>query len=280
MSVRDEMLVGVRRYHGKVEELLEPMDQYFGINDLVYIEVSNDDRLVNLTSNRDWLEHCVEKKYFLDDPQMVTPNNMGTGYAMWSVDWEPHYKDEGYENTLLKDCVDFGIGKGITYINRNLDGYKVYIFSAPKENMELHTKLYSNIALVKKFVTYFDNEIKPVREELFDSRIDLAALRGDTYYSKKGLIASQPNDKILQCKFLRQLGILDDELDNIRLTNREIQCINLYLDGNSAQRTAEILSISRRTVESHMDSIKTKLKINYKRDLFEKVKVLKELELI
>ncbi|NQY44036.1 MAG: helix-turn-helix transcriptional regulator, partial [Legionellales bacterium] len=80
--------------------------------------------------------------------------------------------------------------------------------------------------------------------------------------------------------FLKNLNLLDTDLLNIKLTNREIECINLYLHGNAAKDTAKILSISRRTVETHMNNIKSKLKINYKKDLFKRCMILKDLEII
>ena len=280
MSLRNEIFAGANKYYKKMNNIILPMNQFFGIVDLVYIEVSNDNSLINLTTNINWIEHCVEKEYFLDDPQMVSPNNIGNGYAMWSVDWEPHYKSEAYENGMLKDASEYGIGKGVTYINKNKNGYKAYVFSGPKNNIDLHTKLYSNMPLIKKFVTFFDEEIKDIRKKMMDSRVNLVKLKGDAYFQQQGLIIPQENDKLHQCNFLHQLGILDSSISDVNLTKRELQCINLYLEGNSAQKTSVILSISRRTVESHIDSIKNKLQLNYKRELFDKIRVLKELEII
>lgn len=279
-TLKDDMLLGVRRYHKKINDLILPLDQYFGINNLTYIEVTNNNRLINLCSNRDWLEHCVANELYADDPQMVTPDNIGHGYAMWSCDWESHYKDEAYENGLMQETRKFDMYKGITYIQKNKNGYRVYILCSSEKNHALHTNLYSNMTLVKKFINYFDQELNPMRKELSDNMIDLAKLRGPSYFSQPGLIAPQKLDKQKQYKFLQQIGLLDNSLDKVNLTTREIQCINLYLEGNSAQSTADKLSISRRTVESHMDSIKVKLKLDLKRDLFDKFKVLKELEII
>ena len=75
----------------------------------------------------------------------------------------------------------------------------------------------------------------------------------------------------------RQLAfatILDSNLSNIispfshtlsskflNLTPTEIQVANLVKEGKTNQEAAEIMSLSRRTVESHRDSIRTKLGI-------------------
>lgn len=44
------------------------------------------------------------------------------------------------------------------------------------------------------------------------------------------------------------------------LNKKEIACLYLAANGNSSQQTAEILSISQSSVESHRKSIKNKLK--------------------
>lgn len=51
------------------------------------------------------------------------------------------------------------------------------------------------------------------------------------------------------------------------LTPREQECLKLFLFGQTASETAKELKISQRTVEQHMDNIKTKCQCRKKRDL-------------
>lgn len=51
------------------------------------------------------------------------------------------------------------------------------------------------------------------------------------------------------------------------LSPREGQCLQLYLEGKSAQATGPILGISQRTVESYFESIKRKLGCRSKAEL-------------
>ncbi len=281
MSLHEDILSGAKKYYEKINKIIDPVKSFFGINCIVYIEVTNDNNLINLTNNYSWLEHCIYNKYYMHDPQMVSPNNIGTGHIMWSTNWESHYDDEGYNNSLFADAAFFGIEKGLTWIDKNQMGYKVYIFSSDSKNEKIHPKLYSNISLIKHFINYFDEEIKPIRQEYFLSRkIDLVELKGEKYYSQRGMIIQEYNQHLQKYLFLKEINLLDSDLLNIKLTNREIQCIKLYLNGNAAQDTAKILSISRRTVETHMNNIKSKLKINYKKDLFKRFMFLKDLEII
>ncbi len=52
-----------------------------------------------------------------------------------------------------------------------------------------------------------------------------------------------------------------------KLSNREKQCLKLYLSGKSGRETALILGLSHRTVDEYIDNLKKKLKCNRKREL-------------
>lgn len=275
MSVLDEMALGTRKYHSKVAKLCEPLKQYYGINVMGYIEINNEGRLINILTHRDWLEHCYENQYFVDDPHMVSPDNMGSGFVLWSS-----YQKDYYLNGMLRDCVEnFNICHGVTYVEKNDYGFKLYGFGTSKENFQIHNKILSNLDCLKKFIAYLDKQLEPIRQDLGDHRIDFSEVKGNQYYEQEGLIRPK-DDKIEQYRFLKQLGLIEDDIKNVNFSKREIQCIKLYLEGKSATQTAKILSLSPRTIESHMENIKSKLKINFKRELFDKAKVLKELQII
>lgn len=58
--------------------------------------------------------------------------------------------------------------------------------------------------------------------------------------------------------------------NKIYLTQRELECIQFYAYGKSAKQVASILTISSRTVETHLANIKRKFKVNSKSELIEK----------
>lgn len=53
-----------------------------------------------------------------------------------------------------------------------------------------------------------------------------------------------------------------------RLTPREVEVLTMIVRGNNNPETADLLGISRRTVENHRKSINQKLEIRHQRDLF------------
>ena len=75
-----------------------------------------------------------------------------------------------------------------------------------------------------------------------------AVLRGETYLSEA---------------MRRRLGVrpTDDEYATARLSTRELQVIGMIGRGQSSREIAEVLSLSVKTIESHRQSIKQKLKL-------------------
>ncbi len=63
----------------------------------------------------------------------------------------------------------------------------------------------------------------------------------------------------------------DNEQFSKKLTMRESQCLTELIKGKTAAEIAKVLHISSRTVESHLESIKSKLNCNSKSELISKV---------
>jgi len=52
----------------------------------------------------------------------------------------------------------------------------------------------------------------------------------------------------------------DQEGRDVRLTHREIQILELVAQGYSAKEVAQVIHVAPRTVESHIDTIRLKLR--------------------
>jgi DNA-binding CsgD family transcriptional regulator len=55
----------------------------------------------------------------------------------------------------------------------------------------------------------------------------------------------------------------------VNLSNREMECVGQLCKGKTMKGIASYLSISPRTVETHLRNIKYKLKCNYKSEIIE-----------
>ena len=61
-------------------------------------------------------------------------------------------------------------------------------------------------------------------------------------------------------------------MKEVHLTNREAECLSYLFDGKPLKEVAIILGISCRTVESHVEMAKTKLRCSFKGELLKTAK--------
>ena len=57
---------------------------------------------------------------------------------------------------------------------------------------------------------------------------------------------------------------LTQETDPVRLTRREVEILSLVIEGHSSKQVAELLFISKRTVDFHLDNVYGKLNVKNK----------------
>lgn len=63
--------------------------------------------------------------------------------------------------------------------------------------------------------------------------------------------------------------ILKDKYTDMDLSSRETECLFYFMRGNSCSRIANILNLSRRTIEMYIDNVKHKMHCQNKQELIE-----------
>lgn len=84
-------------------------------------------------------------------------------------------------------------------------------------------------------------------------------------------ISPREQQKFQNLPYSFSFFLTSQKIRNIHLSVREIECIKLTVRGKTAKEIANLLNISYRTVESYLENIKSKLKINSKRELIDLV---------
>jgi DNA-binding CsgD family transcriptional regulator len=77
------------------------------------------------------------------------------------------------------------------------------------------------------------------------------------------------NNKIIGLVGLTVIHDLDKKVFDV-LSKKEYICLNYYIKGKSAREIAEIMHLSKRTIEWHLTNIKIKLNCQNKSELFDK----------
>ena len=203
MSVLDKMALGSQKYHKALQYYLKPAQYRFGIDSLAYISITNDGKLINLHSNLAWLEHCIDKKYYIDDPHMLHPNNIDAGFALWST-----YDNEKYTNGLLRDAIEnYGLCHGFTYIEKSDDGYRVYAFATNMDNHLVHSRVLNDMENFRKYTTNLKHKISIIEQKLIKHQVDLPNLKGKAYYDQVGILKLSEDNVDIQKDFLQATSL-------------------------------------------------------------------------
>ena len=269
MATTDELFNSVTRGHDSFVRWCRPLEKYFGVGKIAYIEINSGGELLNLHNSLEWIDRCMQEKYYANDPHMVDPNNITSGFA-----YAESYGPGVYADTMLKDAVcNFDMHKICSYAMKDKNVYKLLSISAPEKHNKFASKIAMEFPLLKKMIWELfaridqDNE---VRKNL----IDFKDLRGDSFYKQRGIIYEDRETTDHKITLLNELHLADDNILQTKLSNQERKCLRLYLARNSVKQIAKILNLSEHTITSYIENTKSKLSCNYKDELLNKAEVL------
>lgn len=212
-----------------------------------YMRFYKDGHFLYLSNQEAWLKAYFENQLYncLDHTHCYTANNQG-GYYSWF--------DNKHDSVLIK-AAELNIISGINFCNYTLDYCEVYAFCAENINNEIlnfYTKHNFKIRKIintinKNFLHFLKFEKKDM--SFVNTNIKNAILK---YCEKK------TKEKLLI-------------LDGVSIGNKALDCLYWMCQGKSADETATILNLSKRTVEEHINNMKIKANCSNKTHLVYKI---------
>ncbi len=260
----------IKRHHMKMKQICEPLQRFFGINYFTYHSISLDGLWRPFVSRPDWADFFTENQLYLNDPLMLHPRCYQSGTVLWT-----HYIDDPYLQGILKIGQDkFQMAHGFCIIERTKTGCDFFGFNAPPEHFKIYSTYLEDIAVLRKFCRYFKTEAAPILKLINDDPIPLMDLKGKAFEE----IHESPFhlSRISKSLFLKHI----QAEPSIKLSKREKECLNCYLDELRMQDVAINLNLSVRTVECYLNNIKNKLNCWNKAELIKKGQELRTLGLI
>ncbi len=275
----DEFFLGTKLYHKKFLNLCKPLARYLGITHAIYVNIDKNGRLFSICTHPKWVERFLEEKYYLLDPLMVHPKNMHNGFS-----FDIASNDQDFKDTLLYDAViKFDWCHSFAYMEKTGDGgYFAFDFGTTKENYKIINRLINEMQIVKKVIKNLHNKMKLMMiADLQENKMDFATLKGDWFYSQKGLVFNEQQEMQNKIQLLNETGFLEQDLEfflgNVSLSPQEINCLRSYLATHSVKKVSQDLDLAVTTVASYIENIKTKLNCHDKNKLFEKAEILASL---
>ncbi len=276
----DGFFLGTKLYGKNFSEFCEPLAKYLGIITAIYINIDKNGRAFSIFSDLRWAERFVEGHYYKVDPLMVHPDHMHNGFAFDEASDDQEFREIFYEANI-----NFNWYHSFVYTEKNPEGgYFGFAFGTYEDNLKMVSRLINEAPLVKKMIRNLHKRLMLTTHDLQENKMDFASLKGDVYYTQKGLVFNEAYDSQRKIQLLNNLGFLSkdshsdqDFLTNIILSPQEINCLRLYLTSHSLKTVSRDMGLALTTVTSYVENIKNKLTCHSKQDLFEKAEILESL---
>ncbi len=147
-----------------------------------------------------------------------------------------------------------------------LDSNTQLIYFFASYDPKIYEALANNFSLVKLLLRLFHKESIDIIEKCQEHLIDVASVKSD-FFVDRTVYESTEREKFNA--LLQSVGMLRKDAV---ISEKEWRCLQWYCKGKSAQQTGDLLGISRRTVEGRFNTIKKKLSLQNKSELFNLLK--------
>ncbi len=235
----------------EINTICQPLIQ-LGITFFSFDRVYKNNSRSVLSNSPNWIDHYYKSEYYKIILISNTHLQVNPSYVLWShLTRDPVY-------TV---AAEFGIGLGISLIQKEPECYEYYHFASDENNKKVHDQyLIDNIPYLKRFIQYFKDKSQILMKQVDKKRIFLPEKPLDFIIQSENIVLSDIDS---YKKFIDQTEIkryyLGNEFPNIYLTKQEIHCIHFLMKGHTFKRISNNLKIAERTVINHITNVRKKL---------------------
>ena len=236
-------------------DLLSPLKYCCNINHFAYQKLYATKEVEFVTTHPDitdffWQNKFYEKIFF------GNIDNYKTGHYLMTL-----LNDQHIEKVTQAIKQGFNIDNNFVVIKKRTDFCEFYYFATKKENNTINGFYLNNIDLFENFILYFKEKAHKMLVKIAENKFFFPNS------NDKSILAKPENSKIcpLNEVYKTYKRINNDNITlNKFLTAKELSCLKHVIQGLSAKETAQLMNISNRTVEKHIENIKNKLKCKNK----------------
>lgn len=239
-----------------ISEICKPLRK-LGITSFSYTRVYEDGTFMDLSDNCKMLDFFYYKsdlyKYYTPD---VNPSIIGDGFFLLKS------LGENKCTEVMREELD--IDNVMVFVNKHRKFYEVFNFASCKGNDSIVSLYFHNSATLKDFTFYF-------RDKAFNL---IKEFEKDKIIRQQLIIDNKYNNYNISINILENLSIdrfyIGDKYNSEYLTYKEAVCIYWCSEGKSVKEIADILSMSEKIVQDHLEKSKLKLKAFKQTDLIRK----------
>lgn len=239
----------------KVRKLSNDFCQPLGITTFGYVRVYNNETVSWVTTNPDQDRFLVESDALNTHPLVDSRNVLKEGAYL---DLNTH-QFPGYEKFYRERAKRFQMDHGMVLVRHQEDYLETCCFSGLSTKRQLYQLFMNEQALFKTFMEHFTKHLDRRLLDVLVQGITLADLKDEYGILESSLVLSSDREALVEACGWKNL---------LRLSKREKECLVLLRDGHTYQTIGFHLGLSERTVEHYLDSVKNKLGLESRTELF------------
>jgi DNA-binding CsgD family transcriptional regulator len=248
-------------YHDKMMQFASPLKDHFSINHFWYYRICNSGHYSYIGTHSAWNEYCFENHMIEQFPCLRHPATLQNGISLMA-----RTRNDDYQKVLDTAREKYNINFNINLIKKIPEGMEAFGFATQHDHVISDEKLLNELPLLRHFIKVFRERYKNLFELLYDSQVDLSAYLGPLFTQVQKQLHIPSEREI----FLKKLGCHPE----FTFTAREKEVLRYISKGYSAPYIATQLSLSRRTIENYIATIKCKLFCNSKTEMIQKAQEL------
>lgn len=208
-----------------VNTLVKPLAEKTGITSFTFKRTYHNFSKIYLTNNPHHLDYYFSGKYYAVGSKEAPFSDYTSCHDLW--DYLPNHN--GVYSNLEKRL---NITHGLTITRKHENYCDFFVFGTGRENIAIKNFYMNHMNMFDIFCDVFLDIGKPIISAAFSERV---------------ILPYKPVNK-------KKILLISD-----LLTKRENDCVKHLIQGKSNKAIAKSLGISSRTVEEHLDHIRSKL---------------------
>jgi len=237
----------------EVDQIIQPLKQYFGINSFIYKKNFNDGSELRLSNQPAWTEVFYKENYSEKSVFEKKPSHYLKSKILW--DELPN----NYSAPFAK-MRELNIAHGITFIEPGDDGCEFFSMGIPSGSFSLMHRYLSRLDLLEKFLIYFRERAQDLIIRADKNRVLIPGK-----FDNAPMFLIEQKVHFDQTGFLKAIDSSERVQQNFSI--REIQCAERLLHGYTIKMIGQELKLSPRTIEGYIKSVKQKTGALNKADL-------------
>ncbi|MBS0290492.1 MAG: LuxR family transcriptional regulator [Proteobacteria bacterium] len=249
----------------KLKRLCQNHFKHSPLNFFEPYKIYKNDDYCGLMSDDHWADYFLQKGYQHSGIAKFQEVHLKGEYTLWS--FSEMFTIGECAKKMRQDCIDFNYGNGITFIERHSRYTQLYYFGARTEDKTSNEFFIENIALLRKFILYFEEQCRQDKY-LFNAYNKKYTCRNEIeilpeHLNKKSSTSNNEFNLPLRRVYFQALA------HEFYLTESELKCLILIIQGFTLKEIAKIFNLSPRTIETHLQHAKEKAGCSRLRELIQ-----------